>query len=168
MLVKKYKLSVRRWVSSGDLMYSMMAIINNIVLYTWVFPGGSDNKESACNDSAESRSCILTTVPQNVMDILFDLIVIVIWQCICISNYPVIHLKYIQFVSYISEKEEKEGPGNLQPGERSQIQGFRAATQCPSGVSLPALLLRRFSRVRLCATPQTAAHQAPPSLGFSR
>ena len=30
------------------------------------------------------------------------------------------------------------------------------------------LLLRRFSRVRLCATPYTAAHQAPPSLGFSR
>ena len=31
------------------------------------------------------------------------------------------------------------------------------------------LLLRsRFSRVRLCATPQMAAHQAPSSLGFSR
>ena len=30
------------------------------------------------------------------------------------------------------------------------------------------LLLSRFSRVRLCATPQTAAHQAPPSLGVSR
>ena len=30
------------------------------------------------------------------------------------------------------------------------------------------LLLSRFSRVRLCATPGTAAHQAPPSLGFSR
>ena len=30
------------------------------------------------------------------------------------------------------------------------------------------LLLSRFSRVRLCATPQTAAHQAPPSPGFSR
>ena len=35
------------------------------------------------------------------------------------------------------------------------------------------LLLSRFSRVRLCVTPQTAAHQAPPSLappsmGFSR
>ena len=30
------------------------------------------------------------------------------------------------------------------------------------------LLLRRFSRVRLCATPEKAAHQAPPSLGFSR
>ena len=30
------------------------------------------------------------------------------------------------------------------------------------------LLLSRFSRVWLCATPETAAHQAPPSLGFSR
>ena len=30
------------------------------------------------------------------------------------------------------------------------------------------LLLSRFSHVRLCATPQTAAHQAPLSLGFSR
>ena len=30
------------------------------------------------------------------------------------------------------------------------------------------LLLSRFSRVRLCATPQAAAHQAPPFMGFSR
>ena len=30
------------------------------------------------------------------------------------------------------------------------------------------LLLSHFSHVQLCATPQTAAHQAPPSLGFSR
>ena len=30
------------------------------------------------------------------------------------------------------------------------------------------LLLSRFSRVRLCATPWTAAFQAPPSMGFSR
>ena len=30
------------------------------------------------------------------------------------------------------------------------------------------LLLSHFSRVRLCVTPQTSAHQAPPSLGFSR
>ena len=39
--------------------------------------------------------------------------------------------------------------------------------------SLPSLLLlllllSRFSCVRLCATPKTAAHQVPPSLGFSR
>ena len=30
------------------------------------------------------------------------------------------------------------------------------------------LLLSHFSRVRLCATPEMAAHQAPLSLGFSR
>ena len=33
---------------------------------------------------------------------------------------------------------------------------------------LAVLLLSRFSRVRLCATPWTAAYQAPPSLEFSR
>ena len=44
----------------------------------------------------------------------------------------------------------------------------------PPGKSIPIsmllllLLLSRFSCVRLCATPQMAAHQAPPSLGFSR
>ena len=32
----------------------------------------------------------------------------------------------------------------------------------------PMLPLSHFSRVRLCATPQTAAYQAPPSLGLSR
>ena len=31
-----------------------------------------------------------------------------------------------------------------------------------------AMLLSRFSRVRLCVTPWMAAHQAPQSLGFSR
>ena len=30
------------------------------------------------------------------------------------------------------------------------------------------LLLSHFSHLRLCATPEMAAHQAPPSLGFSR
>ena len=30
------------------------------------------------------------------------------------------------------------------------------------------MLLSRFSLIRLCATPWTAAHQAPPTLGFSR
>ena len=30
------------------------------------------------------------------------------------------------------------------------------------------LLLSHFSLVQLCETPETTAHQAPPSLGFSR
>ena len=33
---------------------------------------------------------------------------------------------------------------------------------------LPLPLLSRFSRVQLCATPETAVHQVPLSLGFSR
>ena len=37
-----------------------------------------------------------------------------------------------------------------------------------SFISTIFLLLRRFSHVRFYATPETAAHQAPPSLGFSR
>ena len=36
------------------------------------------------------------------------------------------------------------------------------------GLLLLLLLLSCFSHVRLCVTPQTSAHQAPPSLGFSR
>ena len=41
---------------------------------------------------------------------------------------------------------------------------------CPGKYHLShiMLLLSHFSRVRLCATPQMAAHQAPPSLRFSR
>ena len=41
---------------------------------------------------------------------------------------------------------------------------------CPTPLRyvLLLLLLSHLSRVRLCATPWTAAHQAPPSLGFSR
>ena len=35
-------------------------------------------------------------------------------------------------------------------------------------MQLLLLLLSHFSHVRLCATPETAAHQAPSSLGFFR
>ena len=42
------------------------------------------------------------------------------------------------------------------------------AAMDPHKGMLLLLLLSHFSRVRLWATPQTAAHQAPPSLGFSR
>ena len=34
--------------------------------------------------------------------------------------------------------------------------------------NLLLLLLSHFSRVRLCVTPQTEAHQGPLTLGFSR
>ena len=42
------------------------------------------------------------------------------------------------------------------------------AFEIPSLSQVLLLLLSCFSRVRLCVTPQMAAHQAPLSLGFSR
>ena len=41
-------------------------------------------------------------------------------------------------------------------------------TSGPGVQSMLLLLLSRFSRVRLCVTPETAAHQGSPSMGFSR
>ena len=38
----------------------------------------------------------------------------------------------------------------------------------PGGGGGAAAAAKTLSRVRLCVTPETAAHQAPPSLGFSR
>ena len=46
--------------------------------------------------------------------------------------------------------------------------GYYSVKFLSAGFELLLLLLSRFRRVRLCATPQTAAQQAPPSLGFSR
>ena len=60
---------------------------------------------------------------------------------------------------------------------RNQIQGLDnllkpyilGKLQLPECLTqLLLLLLSHFSRVQLCVTPETAAHQAPPSLGFSR
>ena len=60
------------------------------------------------------------------------------------------------------------------PGDRPKP-GIEPKSPALQAVSLPGelprshlLLLSHFSHVRLCATPSMAAHQAPPSLGFSR
>ena len=44
----------------------------------------------------------------------------------------------------------------------------RYTVRSSKSMLLLLLLLTHFSRVRLFATPWTAAHQAPPSMGFSR
>ena len=51
--------------------------------------------------------------------------------------------------------------------EREREDGMNGQSNMETYILL-LLLLSRFSRVRLCATPEMAAHQAPPSLGFSR
>ena len=52
-------------------------------------------------------------------------------------------------------------------GRREEVGICQISTRWSSGYLL-RLPVSHSSHVRLCATPQTAAHQAPPSLGFSR
>ena len=52
--------------------------------------------------------------------------------------------------------------------KKKKLTFLYATTFHTTKAMLLLLLLSPFSRVRLCATPGTAAHQAPPSLGFSR
>ena len=53
-------------------------------------------------------------------------------------------------------------PGSSVPGI------LQARTQVDCHFLLQCVKVTSFSRVRLLATPWTAAHQAPPSMGFSR
>ena len=50
----------------------------------------------------------------------------------------------------------------------SHIQGYRYHLSLFFIIPMLLLLLSRVSHVQLCVTPWTAAHKAPPSLGFSR
>ena len=68
--------------------------------------------------------------------------------------------------SHYWQSPERRGFQRTDVWKRMYTRGHRQkASAC---LPLALLLLSRFSRVRLCATPQTAAHQALPSLGFSR
>ena len=57
--------------------------------------------------------------------------------------------------------------GNCQPDKHLNIDACQKNKWHYVSLLL-LLLLSRFSRVRLCATPSIAAHQASPFLGFSR
>ena len=57
--------------------------------------------------------------------------------------------------------------GGARPTEHQRLPPLLCESPWPC-LLLLLLLLRRFSRVRLCATPWTAAYQASPSMGFSR
>ena len=65
------------------------------------------------------------------------------------------------WVGKIPWERKWQPPPVFLPGESHGTR--RQAVYC-----LLLLLLSHFSRVRLFATPWTVAHQAPPSMGFSR
>ena len=62
------------------------------------------------------------------------------------------------------EGREAEVAGQVSQNEHNFVSQAEEFIQ----KALLLLLLSRFSRVRPCVTSQMAAHQAPPSLGFSR
>ena len=85
-----------------------------------------------------------------------------IWQnlgeCLLLTiQFPCLHLKKKKKILWCPV------PSLVFPDKRRALR----STVCLKGLLL-LLLLSRFRRVRLCATPETAAHQAPLSLGFSR
>ena len=71
---------------------------------------------------------------------------------------------------YKYTKSNQKLPGNPTNCWEALFQGRpeRRKELCTCYFVLLLLLPSCFSRVRLCATPKTAAHQDPPSLGFSR
>ena len=85
----------------------------------------------------------------------------------------IIHLKPLEYSEANHNKNsEYQGLGELHWLSRLHTYCQTLLLQKLSFVySIPLLLLllllSHFSRVRLCATPETAAHHAPPSLGFS-
>ena len=70
----------------------------------------------------------------------------------------------------VKEESEKVGLNlNIQKTkttESAPITSFQIDWETMETLLL--MLLSRFSCVRLCATPETAAYQAPPPMGFSR
>ena len=72
-------------------------------------------------------------------------------------------------VTRVSKGEEKRVPCWKKKKLKKQwLKTSQIWQKTKTYISRSLLLLSRFSRVRLCATPQKAAHQAPLSLGFSR
>ena len=95
------------------------------------------------------------------------------FEMVCVNRpFDVLPLVNIRKISLSLSSFHSSSPFyTLDPG-KSSIQSISTAVQPSSddfSISmLLLLLLSHFSRVLLCATLQTAAHQAPPSLGFSR
>ena len=67
----------------------------------------------------------------------------------------------------MTESEEELNSLLRRVKEESERAGLRLCIK-KTKLLLLLLLLSHFSHVRLCATPWTAAHQASPSMGFSR
>lgn len=83
---------VLRWISSGGLMYIMVILVNNTVVYAW-------------NLLRMDLECSHHIKGDCVMDVLISLIGIIISYCMCILNHAIHHKnhnvqpKYTKFLS---------------------------------------------------------------------
>ena len=82
-----------------------------------------------------------------------------------------IHVSFTGRILYQKSLTDNRRQQNSQRSDHSTV--CAVFLGYPQGIGsrtllLLLLLLSRFSRVRLCATPYVAAHQAPLSLGFPR
>ena len=80
-----------------------------------------------------------------------------------------LHSPRLQHSGFVSSAHSRVQDSRMWPLLSPFLHWVRSVLlRCLRFTLLLLLLLRRFSRVRLCATPQTAAHQPPWPLGFSR
>ena len=74
-----------------------------------------------------------------------------------------------EWVTMCSSRGSSQSRNQTQVSCDSYIAGWFFTAEPPRKLwGTMLLLLSHFSHVRLCATPETAAYQAPLSLGFSR
>ena len=92
-----------------------------------------------------------------------------------IARRNINNLRYVDDTTLMAESKElksllmKVKEDSERVGLKLNIQKTKIMTSGPMLLLLLLLLLlSRFSCVRLCVTPQMAAHQATLSLGFSR
>lgn len=135
MLVRRYKLPIIKWVSSRVLMYSLMVIVNNIVVYTWKLL-----RESNLN------VLIVTTKKWylcDVKDVLTNLMLVITSQYTPVSSHHIVYLKLntVLYVNYISTQLGKKMSHLrmklIQPRNKSRktIQENKIVVQVPIGTT---------------------------------
>ena len=67
-----------------------------------------------------------------------------------------------------TRNKDKDVENKLTDTEEKRVGGMNWDMEINIYTLLLLLLLSRFSRVQLLATPWTAAYQVPPSMGFPR
>ena len=139
-------------------------------------PSAWDKPSCACSSSSRHLICsslsVLTSSSRHFFSLLCTVHLYSVLSVLLVKKFTLCCLSYS--LLYCFSSASWPGVGQLRQcfSESSQgINNFSFHFYLSFIFYLPDLLLlplSSFIRVRLFATPQMAAHQAPPSLGFSR